>query len=102
MNEWIPVNSIESFINAPRQYVDVHNLHIAVVKLDDLFCAFESVCSHAMYELDDAPIEDETITCPLHGAKFCIRTGEVLSAPAYEGLRTFPVRIVDGTVQIAV
>ena len=66
------------------------------------FYAFESLCTHAMFELDDAPIEDCTITCPLHGAKFCLKSGEVLAPPAYEGLQVFPVRIENGEVQIAV
>ena len=42
----------------------------------------------------------DVITCPLHGAEFCLRTGEVLTPPAYEPLTTFPVRVHDGAVQV--
>ena len=41
-----------------------------------------------------------TITPMLHGARFCLRTGEVLSPPAYEGLHIFPVKIEDGDVWV--
>jgi 3-phenylpropionate/trans-cinnamate dioxygenase ferredoxin subunit len=40
------------------------------------------------------------VECPRHGAKFSLRTGEVLAPPAYEPISVFPVRIVNGMVQI--
>ncbi|MGH8610107.1 MAG: ferredoxin, partial [Gammaproteobacteria bacterium] len=40
----------------------------------------------------------DAITCPRHGARFCIKTGEALSPPAYEAVTTFPVRVEDGMV----
>jgi 3-phenylpropionate/trans-cinnamate dioxygenase ferredoxin subunit len=40
------------------------------------------------------------ITCPRHGATFDIRTGDALSAPAYEPTAKFPVRVDDGMVQV--
>ena len=38
--------------------------------------------------------------CPRHGARFCIRTGEALTAPAYEPTATFPVRIESDEIQV--
>jgi len=100
MADWIDVAPLDEFSANSRRFVDVGNAHIAVFKIDTGFYAIESVCSHAMYELDDADVEGDEITCPLHGARFCLRTGEALSAPAYEALTTFPVRVEDGIVQI--
>ena len=39
-------------------------------------------------------------TCPRHGAQFDVRTGEVVTPPAYEPTTTFPVRVVEGMVQV--
>jgi 3-phenylpropionate/trans-cinnamate dioxygenase ferredoxin component len=100
MKDWIAINTVESFDESPRQFIDKDNLHIAVCKLGDSYCAFESMCTHAMYELDEAPIEGNEIICPLHGARFCLKTGAVLAPPAYEDLRVFPVRVQDGIVEI--
>ena len=49
-------------------------------------------------EISSGCIVDDAIECPRHGARFCLRTGEALSPPAYEGLHVFPVRIEDGFV----
>jgi 3-phenylpropionate/trans-cinnamate dioxygenase ferredoxin subunit len=100
MPNWIKVSTTESFNETPRQFIDIDNLHIAVWKVGETFYAFESMCTHAMFELDDAPVEGEELICPLHGARFCLKTGDVLAPPAYEGLRIFPVRIEAGNVEI--
>ena len=41
------------------------------------------------------------IECPRHGARFCIKTGQALSAPAYGRISTLPIRVNDqGAVEI--
>lgn len=44
--------------------------------------------------------EGEEIACPSHGARFPIKTGKVLAAPACEDVATFPVRVESGMVQV--
>ena len=39
--------------------------------------------------------------CPLHGARFELASGRCMGG-AYKDLRTFPVRVVDGQVEVAV
>jgi nitrite reductase/ring-hydroxylating ferredoxin subunit len=43
-----------------------------------------------------------TVECPLHSTEFDLRTGEVLTPPATEPIATFPVRLVNDQVQVAV
>ena len=40
------------------------------------------------------------IECPLHQGTFDITTGKALTAPACDDLRTYPVKVEDGTVYI--
>jgi 3-phenylpropionate/trans-cinnamate dioxygenase ferredoxin subunit len=47
-------------------------------------------------------VDGDQIICPRHGARFCLRTGKALTPPAYEDLPTFPVRILDGRIQVAI
>jgi 3-phenylpropionate/trans-cinnamate dioxygenase ferredoxin subunit len=39
-----------------------------------------------------------TIECVLHGAKFDLRDGRALCAPAYEPVAKFPARVENGGV----
>ena len=56
------------------------------------YYAIADVCTHDAGQLTGGTVEGDMIVCPRHGARFCIRTGAALSAPAYEPTDTFPVR----------
>ena len=44
------------------------------------------------------PVEGFAVECPRHGAKFDLRSGEALCAPAYTPIEVFPVKREDGAV----
>jgi nitrite reductase/ring-hydroxylating ferredoxin subunit len=73
---------------------------IAVVRVDDEVFAVSDQCTHADWPMCDGYVEDDVIVCPVHGARFSLRTGAVLMAPGDAPLASYPVRIVDGEVQI--
>lgn len=73
---------------------------VAVFNLDGRYYAVEDVCTHDGGILTGGPVEGDQIVCPRHGARFSIRTGEVLAPPAFEPIATFPVRVSDGEVQV--
>ncbi|MGB5622805.1 MAG: non-heme iron oxygenase ferredoxin subunit [Gammaproteobacteria bacterium] len=75
---------------------------IAVFNIDGNLYAIEDVCTHDGAELAGGPIQGDQIICPRHGARFCLRTGKALSAPAYEDISTFEVRIHEGRIQVCV
>ena len=64
--------------------------------------AVENICTHAYARLDEGRLRGHRLICPLHGASFDARTGAVLGAPATQALRTYPVRIRDGQIEVAV
>jgi 3-phenylpropionate/trans-cinnamate dioxygenase ferredoxin component len=64
---------------------------IAVFNVDGTLFAISNICTHAEGLLSEGTIEGEIVECPLHGATFDLRTGEALTPPAVEPVRTFPV-----------
>jgi 3-phenylpropionate/trans-cinnamate dioxygenase ferredoxin component len=64
---------------------------IAVFNVEGNLFAISDICTHAEGLLSEGTIEGETVECPLHGATFDLRTGEALTPPAVEPVRTFPV-----------
>lgn len=81
--------------------VDVDGCDVAIFKLDGEFYAIEDVCTHDGAEIASGELDGDEIVCPRHGARFCVKTGRVKCAPAYEDVATFPVRVVDGRLQVA-
>jgi nitrite reductase/ring-hydroxylating ferredoxin subunit len=75
---------------------------IAVFHVGDKFFATDDTCTHAKFSLAEGYLEGDEVVCALHEARFCLRTGRVLTPPATVALKTYPVRIEGGDVFIEV
>jgi 3-phenylpropionate/trans-cinnamate dioxygenase ferredoxin subunit len=73
---------------------------VAIARSGAEYFAIEDICTHDGAELTGGEIEGAQIICPRHGARFCLRTGEALTPPAYEPVRVFATRIDDGRLWI--
>lgn len=82
--------------------VEVGELKIGIYKCGDAVHALEDVCPHAYALLTQGFQEDGKIECPLHAAQFEIATGKCLTEIGQRDLKIFPIRIVDGSIQIQV
>ena len=80
--------------------VEVAGRSIALYDADGNLFATDNICTHAYACLSDGWLDGEVIECPLHAARFDIRSGKVLDPPATEDLKTYPVRIVDGEIEV--
>jgi 3-phenylpropionate/trans-cinnamate dioxygenase ferredoxin subunit len=102
MSAWIDVGSATELEAAQRLEADVDGWRVRVARVGGNLYAFEDRCTHDDSPFEDAPIEDCEIICPRHGARFSLRTGEVLSPPAYEPLRIFEVRQAGDRIEVRV
>ena len=102
MSEWIDVVSESAMADGEHLVVDVDGYDVAVFKIDGQFYAIEDVCTHDGAEIASGELDGDEIICPRHGARFCVKTGQVKCAPAYEDVETFPVRIQAGRLQVGV
>jgi Na+-transporting NADH:ubiquinone oxidoreductase subunit F len=88
----MPMDDVLEFQHNGEQY--------AVYRLDDGYHAMSNKCSHAGAKLSKGFVIDGQIECPAHNGRFDIRTGEATLSPACDKMRTFPVRIQNGEVQL--
>jgi naphthalene 1,2-dioxygenase ferredoxin component len=80
--------------------VEVGGRSIALYDVDGSVFATDNICTHAYACLSDGWLDGEVIECPLHAARFDIRTGKALDPPATEDLKTYPVRIVGDAIEV--
>jgi len=73
---------------------------VAVFRLEDGFFATDDTCTHALSSLAEGYIEDGTVECEFHFAKFDIRTGKALTPPAVTPLVSYPVAVLDGIIYV--
>jgi nitrite reductase/ring-hydroxylating ferredoxin subunit len=76
---------------------------VAVFDVDGDVVAVDNVCSHVGNPLDDGLVEGGCVTCPWHGWRYDLRTGEHVTVfGRRHGLRTYPVRVEGDRVLIDV
>lgn len=75
---------------------------VTLFRVDGEYFATQDKCTHGDWSLADGYLEGDEIECPLHGGRFCVRTGEVKAFPPTVPLRTFPVKVQGEDVLVAV
>ncbi len=61
--------------------------------------AYDNMCAHLGMPLADGDVTDGILTCPHHGFRFRLATGECLTAPEAQ-LVTHGVRVISGRVEV--
>ena len=98
--KWIDAGPTADLHDGEAISIPVGRRMIAVVRSGDEYFAIEDVCTHDGAELTGGDVEGAEIICPRHGARFCLRTGQALSPPAYEPVRVFETKITDGRLWV--
>jgi 3-phenylpropionate/trans-cinnamate dioxygenase ferredoxin subunit len=93
---WIDAGPASALDEGKTTCLAVGRHMVVVARSGGAYFAVEDICTHDGAELAGGAIEGAEIICPRHGARFCLRTGEALSPPAYEPIRVFATKIDDG------
>jgi p-cumate 2,3-dioxygenase ferredoxin subunit len=72
---------------------------VALYWVDGKYYATDDMCTHAAASLsEEGDLDEFAIECTWHGGKFDIRSGDVLTPPCTQKLKTYPVIIEDAAV----
>ena len=61
--------------------VSVNGNEILVTNIEGNYFAIDDTCTHAGATLSEGKLEDSTITCDWHGAKFDCKNGKLIKFP---------------------
>lgn len=75
---------------------------IAVFRSNGAYFAIDNTCTHAGGSLCDGTQDGDVVTCPLHGAKFDVRSGEVVGPPATRPVKSYKTRVKNGSIEAEV
>ncbi|PFH09868.1 CDP-4-dehydro-6-deoxyglucose reductase [Collimonas sp. PA-H2] len=102
MSDWHDIGTADDFNEGEALAVIAGGQPVAVFRLGEDLFALRDLCTHGNARLSDGYIEDGCIECPLHQGLFDIRSGAPRCLPVTEAVRSFPVRIVTGRVEVEV
>ena len=85
-----------------RLFLEISGQPIVLFNLAGQFFAIGDLCSHDNGPLGDGEVDGEGVVCPRHGARFEIRTGRASGLPAVRDIPAYPVRVVEGMLQVGI
>ncbi|MBS7668164.1 Rieske (2Fe-2S) protein [Croceicoccus gelatinilyticus] len=98
---WHPLIAESDFPEEGKLATKVAGWYVLAAKTDDGFHAVNDRCTHQAALLSGGRIRRGAVMCPLHGARFELETGRCIGG-AYKDLRTFPIRVEGGQVEVCV
>ncbi len=82
--------------------VEVQGKKFALFNVDGKFYAIDNTCTHRGGPLSEGELKGDEVTCPWHGSHFNVKTGSVLTPPARQGVKIFPVRVTGDDVEVEI
>jgi 3-phenylpropionate/trans-cinnamate dioxygenase ferredoxin subunit len=102
MSDWTQVAHADALAPGECRAVACGGTMLVLFNLNGEYFALADTCTHDGGPLSDGVVTGDQVMCPRHGACFNIRTGAVTAPPAEESVRSYPVRVVDGRVEVRV
>ncbi len=132
LNHWASAGTLRDYTDGMPKEVRLRSQRVTMIRMGDNMYAMNGLCSHARLPLGGfpgspikpAPVRDECVMCPFHGARFEVASGRVVRQPfssefnndhpflgrlqskllffnkSAEDMQTFPVRIEDGVIMV--
>jgi nitrite reductase (NADH) small subunit len=94
---WVEVGLLADVPLWEGRRVTVDGRRVAIFRTDDGLHAVSADCPHASGPLQDGLVTDSCVTCPLHGRRFDLRSGEWIGGEG-EGLTVYEVAERDGAL----
>lgn len=100
-SEFTPVLPVDAVPENSSRAVQFQGRSVLICRSGDDFYAIENRCTHQFNPLEGGRIRNHHISCPVHGVRFDLRTGEPRGELARCAVPTFALRIRDGQIEIA-
>lgn len=100
MAQFVRVAKTEEVAPGQGKLITIENRRIALFNVEGTYYAIDDACPHVGGPLSEGLVEGDVVTCPWHGSKFKISTGDVLRPPARRGVLSYPVRVEGSDIEI--
>jgi naphthalene 1,2-dioxygenase system ferredoxin subunit len=99
---WHPVLEAAKLGDGEIAHGEAGGESLALYRVGEAVYATQELCTHAYVSLVDGYLEGTIVECPVHQARFDVTNGKVLDPPANCDLKSFPVKVENGTIYVEV
>lgn len=99
MSDFETVGKVEDFEQGRGRAVPAHGRMVAVFRLGENWYAIDDLCPHMGASLAEGHVDDETVTCPWHAWRFCVKDGTWEDNPRVK-VERFEVKVEGDDVMV--
>jgi nitrite reductase/ring-hydroxylating ferredoxin subunit len=100
MGEFMTIEGARDVGEGELAAFNVGGERIAVANVSGTLHAFDDTCTHLGCSLADGDLEGTVVTCPCHGSRFDVTSGDVLRGPAQESVRSHALLVENESLQV--
>lgn len=100
--EFVEIASASELPSGERLFLEVEGRAIVIFNIADSLFAIGDICTHDDGPLGDGDLEGYNVVCPRHGGEFDVQTGKAVQLPAVVDIPAYPVKVVDGMIQLGI
>jgi nitrite reductase/ring-hydroxylating ferredoxin subunit len=104
---FVEIVNINELASGKMKMVKVEKNEILIANVNGKYYAIANRCSHKKGDLSKGSLDDNIVTCPVHGSRFDVRTGKAVEGPKIlffraktNDQRSYQVKIEDEIVKI--
>lgn len=98
---WIPACALHEVPENGLRALDIGGQKVVLFRRGPAITCFQNACAHLGLEIDAGVVKDGVVTCPHHGFRYDLASGECLTTPEVR-LHAHAVRVIDGRVDVRI
>ena len=102
MTQFVSVAKVAEIPERSAKCIEIAGRRIALFNLNGEFYALADDCTHEGGPLSEGEIRGGEVECPLHGARFDIKSGKVTLDPADEDVARYNVRVTGEDIEVEI
>ena len=96
---WLHALQLTELPDGTTSVLELEGRSLLLSRFGDKVTCFENACAHLGMPMDQAEIADGFITCPHHGFRYALESGECLTAPEVQ-LQPHAVRVRGDAIEL--
>ena len=100
MQGLVSVGKVADLPPGQMTWVAVNRERVLLANVAGIFYAISDTCGHQRVALSKGRLDGYAVECPLHFARYDLRTGELISGPMAEDVLVYAVRVEGETVYV--
>ena len=100
--DFVEVTKINEIPTDSMKDVTINNQSILISNINGKYYAIGEKCTHAKGSLSKGKLDGKIVTCPRHGSKFDVTTGNVVGGPAKQNEPTYEVKVEGNIIKVRI